>query len=153
MAAAELRSARLKAERVRVPPAQHGGTPGSTRGTPTSRVADVHAHAHLAAQEELPKGLYGFELSPPPDKFRQRGTLVVDVLPLAHVYIDGREAGRTTTFKQFSVSVAPGPHDVRLETDKGQVHTTRIEVLKGETVVVRHRFAESDPVKISAKPF
>jgi eukaryotic-like serine/threonine-protein kinase len=66
------------------------------------------------------------------------GTLGINSVPWALVYIDGRDTGRSTPLLGYPI--APGWHEVRLQTANGQVDIERIQVLPGQTVNLTRRF-------------
>jgi eukaryotic-like serine/threonine-protein kinase len=66
------------------------------------------------------------------------GTLVVYTVPWSMVFIDGRDTGRTTPLVAYPL--APGRHELRLQTTAGQVHQEQIEVVAGQTMRVTRRF-------------
>ena len=64
--------------------------------------------------------------------------LVVNSVPWALVFVDGRDTGRSTPLVGFPVT--PGSHEIRLQTAAGQVHVERIDVPAGQTVRITRRF-------------
>ncbi len=66
------------------------------------------------------------------------GTLGINSVPWALVYIDGRDTGRSTPLLGYPI--APGWHEVRLQTANGQVDIERIQVLPGQAVNLTRRF-------------
>jgi eukaryotic-like serine/threonine-protein kinase len=66
------------------------------------------------------------------------GTLVVYTVPWSMVFIDGQDTGRTTPLVAYPV--APGRHELRLQTTAGQVHQEQIDVFAGQTLRVTRRF-------------
>jgi serine/threonine protein kinase len=66
------------------------------------------------------------------------GSLAINTVPWSMVFIDGRDIGRTTPI--FGFPIAPGPHEIRLQTSTGQVHVERVEVKPGQRVHITRRF-------------
>jgi hypothetical protein len=66
------------------------------------------------------------------------GTLVINSVPWALVFIDGRDTGRSTPLMGYTI--AAGTHEVKLQTATGQVHVERVTVAAGQTVRVMRRF-------------
>jgi serine/threonine protein kinase len=66
------------------------------------------------------------------------GTLVVYTVPWSMVFIDGHDTGRTTPLVAYPV--APGRHELRLQTTAGQIHQEQIDVVAGQTIRVTRRF-------------
>jgi hypothetical protein len=66
------------------------------------------------------------------------GTLVINSVPWALVFIDGRDTGRSTPLMGYTIP--PGTHEVKLQTATGQVHVERVTVAAGQTVRVMRRF-------------
>jgi serine/threonine-protein kinase len=69
---------------------------------------------------------------------RSGGSLSINTVPWAYVYIDGRDTKRNTPLLGFPVTT--GPHDVRLQTPTGSAHVVHVEIAPGETVRISHRF-------------
>ncbi|NOY90762.1 MAG: protein kinase [Deltaproteobacteria bacterium] len=68
---------------------------------------------------------------------RGRGTLVINTMPWAHVFIDGRDTGRNTPIR--SMRVPAGDHRIGLRTNDGTMHTVNVTVAPGQTVRVVRR--------------
>ncbi|MEM1415721.1 MAG: protein kinase [Myxococcota bacterium] len=68
---------------------------------------------------------------------RERGNLVVNSMPLAEVFVNGRRRGRTPVPR---LPVPAGRHTVELLTSDGRTHTQTVEVEPGGTARVIHRF-------------
>ncbi|MDH5675543.1 MAG: protein kinase [Myxococcales bacterium] len=66
------------------------------------------------------------------------GTLVVNSVPWAHVYIDGRDTGRKTPLMGYRLPV--GSHEIKLQTEGGQTHVQQVQVEADQTVRVTRRF-------------
>jgi hypothetical protein len=54
------------------------------------------------------------------------------------VFIDGRDTGRSTPLLGYPI--APGPHEIRLQTGTGGVYIERIMVQPGQAVRITRRF-------------
>jgi len=68
---------------------------------------------------------------------RGRGTLVINTMPWAHVFIDGRDTGKNTPIR--SMRVRAGDHRIGLRTNDGTMHTVNVTVAPGATVRVVRR--------------
>jgi hypothetical protein len=66
------------------------------------------------------------------------GTLSINTVPWSYVYIDGRDTGRNTPL--LSYPLAPGNHEIRLQTSTGAMYSERVQVMPGQAVRVSHRF-------------
>ena len=66
-----------------------------------------------------------------------RGTLVINTIPWAEVYIDGRATGLNTPVRGHRVSA--GSHRIGLKTQDGEMHNVTVEVPAGETVRIMRR--------------
>ncbi len=70
--------------------------------------------------------------APAPARTGNGGSLRINSLPWAQVYVDGRMVGYTP---QRNIPVTPGEHDVRLVNPEfGMTKTLRVRVAKGEQV-------------------
>ncbi len=65
-------------------------------------------------------------------------TLVINTIPWARVFVDGRDTGRNTPIR--SLSVSPGRHRIGLRTPDGEMHNITVNVEEGETERVSRRF-------------
>jgi serine/threonine-protein kinase len=92
---------------------------------------------HAAWTRELP--LTGpDEIAPIAATLLARGTLSVNAIPWANVFLDGRALGHTPKLR---VPVDPGRHQIKLVTKKGDVRTRAIEVPPGRPARVTVDFA------------
>ena len=66
-----------------------------------------------------------------------RGTLVINTMPWARVFIDGRDTGRNTPVQ--GLRVRAGSRHIGLRTPDGEMHSVEVEVPAGETVRVVRR--------------
>ena len=66
------------------------------------------------------------------------GNLVINSIPWAYVWIDGRDTRRTTPMMGFPLP--PGVHEIQLRTAMGQVHTERVNIAAGQTTRIIRRF-------------
>lgn len=73
---------------------------------------------------------------PPPQAQHGTGRLLVNSLPFARVYLDGRDLGMTPLIRD----VAAGRHVLRLVTQDGREARRSIEVRAGESFRLVHRF-------------
>jgi len=69
---------------------------------------------------------------------RGAGTVVIQTLPWARVFLDGRDTGRNTPVR--SLSVPAGTHRLGLRTHDGTMHEESITVTAGETLRVVRQF-------------
>jgi hypothetical protein len=67
-----------------------------------------------------------------------RGTLVIQTLPWARVFLDGRDTGRNTPVRSLEVSA--GSHRLGLRTHDGTMHEETIAVTAGETLRIVRQF-------------
>jgi len=67
-----------------------------------------------------------------------RGTLVIQTLPWARVFLDGRDTGRNTPVRSLEVSA--GSHRLGLRTHDGTMHEETITVTAGETLRIVRQF-------------
>lgn len=67
-----------------------------------------------------------------------RGVLVIQTLPWARVYVDGRDTGRNTPVRELRVSA--GRHVLGLRTPDGELHEEPIDVPAGETLRIVRQF-------------
>lgn len=65
---------------------------------------------------------------------RERGYLMIQTLPWARVFIDGRDTGQNTPVRQMAVPA--GSHRIGLRTSDGEMHVITVDVPPGETVRV-----------------
>jgi len=77
------------------------------------------------------------ELAPAPSKKRSRrrrhGTLALNSIPWAKIYVDGRDLKRTTP--ALNIKLSPGIHVVRLQNpDHGYSATFKVRIRPGRTV-------------------
>ncbi|MEC7519133.1 MAG: protein kinase [Myxococcota bacterium] len=61
-----------------------------------------------------------------------RGSLTINTMPWARVFVDGRDTGRNTPVRNYPV--APGSHTIGLRTNDGTMHTVQVDVPAGENV-------------------
>jgi serine/threonine protein kinase len=61
-----------------------------------------------------------------------RGYLMIQTLPWARVFIDGRDTGQNTPVRQMPVPA--GTHRIGLRTNDGRMHELTVDVPPGETV-------------------
>lgn len=66
------------------------------------------------------------------------GTLVIQTLPWARVFVDGRDTGRNTPVRELSVPA--GTHRLGLRTHDGTMHEESITVVAGETLRIVRQF-------------
>lgn len=76
-------------------------------------------------------------MDPPAMSSGGRGTLVINTIPWAEVYIDGRATGLNTPVRGHRVSA--GSHRIGLKTQDGEMHTVNVEVPAGETIRIMRR--------------
>lgn len=69
-----------------------------------------------------------------------QGTIVINTIPWATVFIDGRDTGRNTPVR--GMPIAAGDHVIGLRTQDGTMHRVRVTVPEGETVRVIRRLNE-----------
>ncbi len=69
---------------------------------------------------------------------KNTGTLMVNTMPWARVFVDGRDTGKNTPVRALKVSA--GSHRIGLRTPDGTMHTVQVNVAPGETVRVTRRF-------------
>jgi serine/threonine protein kinase len=69
---------------------------------------------------------------------RGAGTLVIQTLPWARVFLDGRDTGRNTPVR--SLSVPAGTHRLGLRTHDGTMHEESVTVTAGETLRIVRQF-------------
>jgi hypothetical protein len=62
----------------------------------------------------------------------------VSSVPWSRVFIDGRDTGRNTPLLGYPI--APGSHEIRLQTATGQVAIQRVQVAPGQDVHITRRF-------------
>ncbi|MEO0322184.1 MAG: PEGA domain-containing protein, partial [Myxococcota bacterium] len=67
----------------------------------------------------------------------ERGNLVVNSMPLAEVFVDGRRRGRTPMPR---LTLPAGRHTVELRTSDGRRHSETVDLEAGTTARVIHRF-------------
>ena len=68
---------------------------------------------------------------------RGRGTLVINTIPWARVFVDGRDTGQNTPVRSLRVSA--GSHRIGLRTADGTMHNVTVEVTSGQTVRLMRR--------------
>jgi len=68
---------------------------------------------------------------------RGRGTLVINTMPWAHVFLDGRDTHQNTPVR--SLRVRAGAHRVGLRTNDGHMHNVNVTVEPGQTVRIVQR--------------
>jgi hypothetical protein len=66
------------------------------------------------------------------------GTLVINTVPWARVFVNGQDTGRTTPL--FGFSLPPGSYDIGLRTGDGRFSSQTVVIAAGETTSVNHRF-------------
>lgn len=59
---------------------------------------------------------------------------MIQTLPWARVFIDGRDTGQNTPVRQMAVPA--GSHRIGLRTSDGEMHVITVDVPPGETVRV-----------------
>ena len=69
----------------------------------------------------------------------QRGTLTVNAIPWADVFVDGRPLGHTP---KIGVTMDPGRHTLKLVTSKGDTRTRVVDVQPKRNTKVTVQFAE-----------
>ena len=67
-----------------------------------------------------------------------RGTLIINTIPWARVFVDGRDTGKNTPTVP-GIPVDAGRHRIGLKTSDGEMHNVTVEVSAGETVRVMRR--------------
>ena len=105
------------------------------------------AQATTMTPVRVPRDTQQNPVRPPPDPTtmaptsaepaRGTGTLVINSLPWARVFVDGRDTGRNTPVP--SLRVPAGTRRVGLRTPDGQMHTFPVEVEAGATVRLSKR--------------
>ncbi|MBO6938362.1 MAG: PEGA domain-containing protein [Deltaproteobacteria bacterium] len=82
--------------------------------------------------------------APPLDPFAGRsaetaehGSLVINTIPWARVFLDGEDTGQNTPVRNLRVS--PGRHRIGLRTQDGTMHTVTVTVHAGETMRLMRR--------------
>ena len=68
---------------------------------------------------------------------RGRGVLVINTMPWAHVFLDGRDTGQNTPIRSMRVSA--GDHQVGLRTNDGTMHNVSVTVEPGQTLRIVRR--------------
>lgn len=68
---------------------------------------------------------------------RGRGTIVINTIPWARVFVDGRDTGQNTPVRNLRVS--SGSHRIGLRTADGTMHNVNVDVAPGETVRLMRR--------------
>ena len=68
---------------------------------------------------------------------RGRGTIVINTIPWARVFVDGRDTGQNTPVRNLRISA--GSHRIGLRTADGTMHNVNVEVNPGETVRLMRR--------------
>ncbi len=68
---------------------------------------------------------------------RGRGVLVINTIPWARVFVDGRDTGQNTPVRNLRVS--SGSHRIGLRTADGTMHNVNVEVAPGQTVRLMRR--------------
>jgi hypothetical protein len=63
---------------------------------------------------------------------------VIQTLPWARVFVDGRDTGMNTPVRQLRVS--PGSHTIGLRTNDGTMHSERVTLEPGETRRISRQF-------------
>ena len=66
-----------------------------------------------------------------------QGTLVINTIPWARIFIDGRNTGLTTPAMNYRVPA--GRHRIGLQTNDGRMHTETVNVAAGQTVRIMKR--------------
>lgn len=77
----------------------------------------------------------------PPEQPSEVGYLVIQSLPWAHVFIDGRDAHARTPVRRMEVPA--GRHVIGLRTEDGVMHEARVDVAAGETTRIVRQLGES----------
>ena len=72
-----------------------------------------------------------------PGRATGEGEIVVNSIPWARVFLDGRDTGRNTPVR--SLKLRAGQHQLGLRTPDGTMHTFTITVRAGETHRVMRR--------------
>ena len=67
-----------------------------------------------------------------PRRATGRGSLTINTMPWARVFVDGRDTGRNTPVRNYPVP--PGSHTIGLRTNDGTMHTVQVDVPAGENV-------------------
>ncbi|MEM9860493.1 MAG: protein kinase [Myxococcota bacterium] len=75
---------------------------------------------------------------PPAMRASGRGTLVINTIPWAELYVDGRATGRNTPIRNYRIPA--GSHRIGLRTQDGTMHNLTVDVPAGETVRIMRRF-------------
>jgi serine/threonine-protein kinase len=114
-------------------------TPGESHESSSSRRRrQQHRHDVEAAAAEAAAAKVAAAPTPAAVPAGTPGTLVVNSVPWAYVWVDGRDTGRTTPLMGYTLN--PGPHEVQLRTAMGQVHTQRVQIAPGQTARITRRF-------------
>ncbi len=66
-----------------------------------------------------------------------RGTLIINTIPWAEVYVDGRSIGRNTPVRGYRIRA--GHHRIGLKTQDGRMHNVEVDVPAGDTVRIMRR--------------
>jgi serine/threonine protein kinase len=123
---------------------KHSGSDAPANAAHASAEHDDHAgtaHSHRSSTHHAPTGASAEGPAPsgapavPPGT---PGTLAVNTVPWSLVFIDGRDTGRSTPLLGYPI--APGWHEIRLQTATGQIDIERVQVLPGQTVRITRRF-------------
>jgi hypothetical protein len=101
-----------------------GPAPTTPAPTPPTNVATTPRPDHPAEPTEHAAGGHGY--------------LVIQTLPWARVFLDGRDTGRNTPVRQLRVR--PGDHTIGLRTPDGTMHSVTVTVSPGETERVVRQF-------------
>ena len=98
--------------------------PAPTHAAPTHHEQPVH-RATQAATERQPRAARG------------SGTIVINSIPWARVFVDGRDTRRNTPIPGLRVHA--GTRTIGLRTPDGQMHNFQVDVTAGETVRLMKR--------------
>ena len=66
-----------------------------------------------------------------------QGSLTINTMPWARVFVDGRDTGRNTPVRNLRVS--PGQHTIGLRTNDGTMHTVPVTIQPGESTRIVRR--------------
>jgi serine/threonine protein kinase len=137
-------------------PAPAPTTPTAPAGTPPSGTSEhsqpsvnhhhhesSSRHADAPAPPPVPNTTAAPESAPvrpatPAPAPGTPGSLAINTVPWSLVFIDGRDTGRSTPLLGYPI--APGPHEIRLQTGTGGVYIERIMVQPGQAVRITRRF-------------
>jgi serine/threonine protein kinase len=104
------------------------GSTGSSAGTSSGSSGSGSSGSGSSGGTAAPEG----------GSARGRGTLVIQTLPWARVFLDGRDTGRNTPVRELSVSA--GTHRLGLRTHDGTMHEESVTVGAGETLRIVRQF-------------